>query len=279
MSGNSKRLILSAFIVFIIGGGIFITINAVKTQSFFCKYDDPYLCDFMASISGEKLKKLEGEYLESHQNIQVYRAEWKLSGDNQEMLYKDDESEQMHVLVLDDTVYLKDYSDGRWWEQPIETMKEYETQLPFEPAVFIGNLTSYFEDDNNNVYFIKEDVCGVDTCRKYALALQDNDMKKIFFYLSEKDKSLKKVEVQKDELNQELSIRGKDPKIEKPDHDVKVAKAGENIFVENFLQRTQQSKKTPDYVREFEQMRVQEEDSATVDLPEYMTEIASPAAF
>lgn len=279
MSGISKRLILSVFVVFIVGGVIFITVNVVKTQSFFCKYDDPYLCAFISTIAGGKLNKLEGQYVESHQNIQVYRADWKLSGDNQEMLYKDDVSEQMHVLVVNDTVYLKDYSDGRWWEQPIETMEEYETQLPFEPSVFIANLRTYFEGEKNNIYFIKEDVCGADTCRKYALALQDNDMKKIFFYLSEKDKSLKKVEVQKEELNQELNILGNDPKIEKPTHDVKIAKAGENIFVENFLQRSRQSKKTPDYVREFEQMRIQEEDTVPIDLPEYSNETASPTAF
>jgi len=100
-------------------------------------------------------------------------------------------------------------------------------------------------------------------------------MKKIFFYLSERDKSLKKILVEKEELTQEFMISDSSPTIEKPQHDVKVAKAGENIFVENFLQRSQQSKKTPEYVREFEQIRLQEEDTDIINLPEYS---ASPSA-
>ncbi len=277
MSGISKRLILSAFIAFIFAGVVFISIRVAKTNSVFCKYSDPYLCSFVSSVSGGSLKKLQGDYTESHQNIQVYQAEWKLSGDDQEMLYKDDVSEQMHVIMVDDKVYLKDYADGRWWEQPMEKMQEYETQLPFEPAVFIGNLKSSIE--NNNLYFIQEDVCGADNCRKYALNIQDNEMKRLFIFLSEKDRSLKRVQVQKEDLVQELRIHNEKPQIEKPKHDVKIAKAGENIFVENFLQRTQQSKKIPDYVKEFEQIRLQEEDINPINLPEYTIDQASTSAF
>ena len=277
MSGISKRLILSVFIATILVGVILITFRVVKMTSVFCKYSDPYLCSFVSNVSAGNLKKLQGDYIESHQNIQVYQAEWKLSGNDQEMLYKDDVSEQMHVIMVDDKVYLKDYADGRWWEQPIDKMQEYETKLPFEPSVFIGNLKSSIE--NSNLYIIQEDVCGADNCRKYALNLQDNEMKRIFIFLSEQDRSLKKVQVQKENLIQELRIHNVKPQIEKPTHDIKIAKAGENIFVENFLQRTQQSKKTPDYVKEFEQIRLQEEDGQSIDLPEYAVEQASSSAF
>ncbi|QQS44574.1 hypothetical protein IPM65_03170 [Candidatus Roizmanbacteria bacterium] len=278
MFGISNRLTLSAFIGFVLVSGVFITFQVAKTNSMFCKYKDPYICGFFSHITGGSLKKLQGEYVESHQNIQVYHADWKLSGDEQEMLYKDDVSEQMHVIMVDEKVYLKDYTDGRWWEQSIETLEEYETKLPFEPSVFIGNLKSYFENEDNNIYFIQEDICGADSCRKYALSLRENDVKKVYFYISEKDSTLKKVQVQTDSLHQELSILNREPKIEKPEHDVKVAKAGENIFVENFLQRTQQSRKTPDYVKEFEQIRLQEEDIDLLGLPEYVNDEATDSA-
>lgn len=275
MVENHKRLILSGFIAILIFGGAYITIRFAKTNSVFCKYEDPYLCNFMADMESGYGQKVEGNYIESHQDIQVYQVAWKLSGDDQEMLYKDAVSEQMHVIMVDKKVYLKDYSDGRWWEQPITTMNQYETQLPFEPGVFMGNLKSYFANENNNIYFIKEDVCGSDTCRNYALALQDNDTKKILFFLSEKDKSLKKIIIDTEDMIQELTIQAQDPKIAKPQNDVKIAKSGENIFVENFLQRSQQSRKTPDYVKEFENIRLMEEDSIPTGIPEYVNPTAS----
>ncbi len=270
MSFSGKRLILSVFTAGLVASVGFATVSVVRDHSLVCMYDDPVVCSFLSDVRKGRLSKLQGTYMEQHKGEEVYTVTWKRADKDQDILYKDDIEEQLHIVFVDDWVYLKDYSDGRWWEQSRDMMEQYETQLPFEPAVFISNLESYFVNDRNRIYFIQDDICGLDACRKYALTIKDAADKKILFYLSEKHGLLQKVQIDTGDLAQEITFNYEDPQIAKPDRNVKQAQKGENIFLENFIERSTTVKNTPDYIREFEQHRIESEGTDTQSGPQYL---------
>lgn len=107
----------------------------------------------------------------------------------------DGTKEIKHMITIDDTIYLKDYSDNKWWKQTIKPEEVTEEEKPEEPTDF----KEEYSKPNISYKSLGKEACGPSaeglTCFRYEQTLPENpEMKRIFWfddknYLLRKDQS------------------------------------------------------------------------------------------
>jgi len=107
-----------------------------------CQEDDIRICALMSQLQVDEATKLAGTYSEFLDTIPIYSVEWAIDGSSQELRKIEEEQETMHLIYSKDAVYLRDYTDKKWWKQQSELVEKFEIKLPFDPAIFFGNIIS-----------------------------------------------------------------------------------------------------------------------------------------
>jgi len=267
---SRKRFFVSAGILLaaVISAAYFTGI--ISTNSFACEFEDEKFCVFLKKLDSDHMVNISGKYTEDYSGNTITQVNWILNKDSQALKYYQKGKEEMSLLIFNDYIYLKDYTDGRWWQQSKKDAALFSTKLPFEPSVFFANLNTQLKDPENSITFAGQDICLVETCNLYNI--KSSDAEKITkLYLSETQGVLKKIEIVEGETVQTITIEKSEQKIERPDKDVKVAKAKDNIFLNNFLERSQMENKKPQYLQEFEKARLQVEESGDLSgAPKYV---------
>lgn len=101
----------------------------------------------------------------------------------------DGTKEKKHMITIDDTIYLKDYSDNKWWKQTIKPEKQKEEkEAPEEPKDF----KEEYSKPNLSFKALGKEACGNLTCFKYEQTIPETpDVKRIFWF-DDKDYLLRK---------------------------------------------------------------------------------------
>lgn len=134
--------------------------------------------------------------------------------------------ERKHIIIIGDTTYLKDYSDGKWWKQtlkPEETKEEEEA--PEKPKDFKEEYTK----PNLTFKSLGKEACGNLNCYKYEQTMPETpDVKRVFWF-DDKEYLLRKEQGGYGEfiVTVEYSYAGIDIKAPSPIKDVP---AGKNIY-------------------------------------------------
>jgi len=267
MSWNPNIIIIIVLLI----GGVFLGFFGYTKWTNRCQEDDARICTLLDQLVIDSSTQHHGTYTEIHKTIPLFTIEWAIEGSSQEILKKESSDETMHLIIADDAVFLKDYSDNYWWKQSVQDVDKFDITLPFDPTIFFNNLVKDIQDPQTSLSYTHQDLCGARTC--YVMTLKKDNMQITDFYIDEKSEQIQQIIISSSDIEQKILFDYEDFQIEIPHSSVKAASANQNIFFENFLQQSSIQKQKPDYIQEFEKAQQQLEQEGSPDF------IVSPTTY
>lgn len=250
---KGKVIVVGFFLIAVIFGSW-----ALKTYwSSDCQEEDLRICSLLSQLKIHNSTRLHGTYVELHNTVPIYGVEWAIDATLQEILQKEGKDENMHLIYTNDSIYLRDYLDGKWWKQSLHVVEKFDTKLPFNPTIFFHNLREDVQNLQSSLSFTRQDICGAKTCDVYTLKKKSNQTTE--FYLDEKQAQIQQIFINEGDIDQQIKFEYEDFAIEVPNTNIKIASSSQNIFFENFLQQSSIQKTKPNYIKEFEETRIQTE--------------------
>lgn len=217
-----------------------VVLGFVFKDRLFCQYDDSNLCQFVNTMP----EALAGEFL----TPQGTRIVWKWNQANQEVIQMRQGTEIFHVIHVDDTVYVKNIAEDRWWRQTREESSSYGTQLMFDPSEYFSSLKSALHSKDTEITPLGSGKTAQGSCRMYRV--KSNDQYDICV-----DRG-KLVMIQLTNALQSM-VSESEVAITAPQYGITDAPPGKNIMLDALENAT--SRSTPSYVRQFEQERIEAE--------------------
>ena len=220
-----------------------------------CVHTDKVFCDFLSKLEMSSFEDTHGSFI-SQNGEKASKVTWVLEGRNKQIQVSTDDTEAMNLIATKDTVYVKDYRDNLWWEQPRKEMEKYVFELAFDPEVFLRSFIERVGSPNLKVGQKTEFACGPDVCEEYAVS--DDDFKTVdLIGIHPKTGRLVRYAGKKDDTTVAFNIIYESESIVLPTQ-TKKAEAGQNILLDQ-LMYTPSGKKAIDldYVREFEEQMKQ----------------------
>ncbi|MDA1317292.1 MAG: hypothetical protein O3B87_04690 [bacterium] len=258
-------------VILIIMIGIFVGMYRISTwsnQYSWCANRDEYICNMLTHTRLHLPTASGGTY----ENSDHINAVWSVHEDNYELTYLVNKKEVMHIIGADETLYIYDYSDKRWWKQPIKEVEQYNVKLPFEPASYTQYITDALLDEKTIYTPIQVTNCLVSDCMQYH-GVNKNVGLDLTISISKKDNKLMGINSKKAGSSDTVTIRYDDLNtIEVPKTDIKIASSNQNILLDLIYKLQPTIETTPDYVEFIEQQRVQAEQSGEADgSPKYLS--------
>lgn len=220
-----------------------------------CVHTDKAFCDFLSKLEMSSFEDTHGSFI-SQNGEKASKVSWILEGHNKQIKVSTDDTEAMNLIATKDTVYVKDYRDNLWWEQPRKEMEKYVFELAFDPEVFLNLFIERVGSPNIKIGKKTEFTCGTDSCVEYEVS--DNDFKTVeLIGIQPETGRLVRYAGKKDDATVAFNIIYEPENIALPTQ-TKKAEAGQNILLDQ-LMYTPSGKKTTDldYVREFEEQMKQ----------------------
>lgn len=163
-----------------------------------------------AQLSGIK-DPLVRKHLVAQANARVYRVSSKSSGRGEPVSITEIQmvgsevrfhsitqvngKANQEMILIGDTTYVKDFSDGKWWKQVAKTDEKNGENRPFE-IPDIGDLKEEFTKKQEASEFksLGTESCGSLTCYKYQEVEAENKEATRTFWFDNKDFLLRKDE-------------------------------------------------------------------------------------
>lgn len=256
-----KATLSAVFILLISVASYFISTN--RNSSVFCSYKDPVLCTFLEDFERNGLYDQSGIYEETFNGRSNSIVTWSLGKNAMEIVYKNPVKEQLHYILKDNMVYLKDYEDNKWWQQPKKEADRYSNQLPFDPNILFNDIKEMILNDNLSIVQAEEDICLGEECVTYEFVNKSGQQLDTRFSVSKNSNSIRRVEIE-GEMQRVVNFFKKAKPVSAPVQNIKPAPTGTNLFLSNFLERSQEIESVPDYVVELEDALKQGTASGTV---------------
>ena len=112
-------------------------------------------------------------------------TEYQIKGEDflYRMKEEDGGKEIAQMIIIEDTTYVKDYSDSKWWKQvskPEEVMQEENVATPDEQK------QKYQNEDPTLYKSLGTEACGSLSCQKYEQTFKDSPGKRTFWFDTKK---------------------------------------------------------------------------------------------
>lgn len=204
-TGAVSPLIIVAVIAVVAIGGYFLisqkgglptpsvpTLTQRATEKDFEFIEDPILRKHMVAQANKTSYRTKtvssGSGLTTVNEVQI-----KGDNFNTRDIESDRSKEIKHMITLSDTIYLKDYSDNKWWKQTIKYEEQKEEEEAFgEPVDF----KEEYLKPNLNFKSLGKESCGPHAegliCFKYEQTLPEAPELKRIFWFDDKDYLLRK---------------------------------------------------------------------------------------
>jgi len=261
----SRDLIM--LIVMIVIFGIMYMIATWSQNHPWCVGRDKYICKALTHMKSHLGGKSQGTFTKGD----TMKVSWGIYNDTYQYTYVVNAKEVMQVIGTQDNIYIRDYSDNRWWKQPIKQVEQYSIQLPFEPQSYIQKIATILLDKKTLYTFKKVTTCQEKTCRNYHVTNKsigvdmdvsiDTKKNTLIAFEIENSGTVESVTVQYDHLTQ----------INPPTDRIKIASSTQNIFLDMLYQLQPKKNEVPYYVELIEQQRKRaEEQGDATDVPRYV---------
>lgn len=244
--------------------GVFLVVFRYQSLVHRCQEDDVRVCSLMDQLELDSSTRLHGTYTESHQSAQLFTIQWAVDKSFREIIKTEANTETMHLIYADAVVYLRDYSDDKWWKQSTNVVDTFDITLPFDPTTFFNNLVKDIQDPQNSLSYTHQDACGTKMC--YVLTMKKANAQTAQFFLDEATDQLQQIVIASSDIEQKVVLDYKEFKVKVPIENIKIASENQNIFFENFLQQSSAEKQKPKYIEEFEKVQSQIEQNGGMEL-------------
>ncbi|MCL5093834.1 MAG: hypothetical protein M1355_01775 [Patescibacteria group bacterium] len=192
--GKGKLLVIILFILAVLGvGGYFgykqvtayLAQKAILAQ---CKYKDATICRHLYNL--KEIKYMSAKSAMTDKSGKKSEYAYDMNGDRYHTIATENGKEIFNTIAIADKVYMKDYSDNKWWMS--KNNKDVEKNFDeFEPDYQVEE-----NDTKTQIaykYIGKEKVNGVN-CYKYQVSDPNNkDMTEDLIWFDTKDYLLRKM--------------------------------------------------------------------------------------
>ncbi len=213
-----------AIVVLLAGGGFFLAsksgnlpqspsipgVPAGLTLNPNCEYQDPDLCKFINNW--KQLKDYSATSSNVDEEGKKTESSIEISGEDKfKMKVSEDGKDMMEMITLGDTTYTKDYTDGKWWKQKQEKMKEEikeEYKFDFEDKPETETSRTEYKK-------VGKEACGKLQCFKYEVVESQMEGKE-YIYFDDKDYLLRKQRSEVGKVYTETEFNYNKPNISEP---------------------------------------------------------------
>lgn len=265
MSKHSYRDLILLVIMIIILGVMYI--GATWSQSRpWCVGRDENVCKMLTHIKSHLNSASQGTYKDSTMN-----AFWSIYEDTYEFTYFVNKEEVMHVIGTKDIMYVRDYTDNRWWKQSTKLVEQYNIQLPFEPQSYVQHVTNMLFNEHTTYTATQAKTCPARNCWQYKVINKKVGLEMIIS-IDKEENSLAAFEVKNAGITETVTVQYDQlDLIELPTTDIKIASSNQNIFLDMAYQADPKKNIVPDFVDSFEEQRVQSEQRGeSIGAPRYV---------
>lgn len=250
-SGISTLFVICGVIMLVIVGSIgfylfFDTNNALSIPGLgtiglnsTCSHKDPELCKFLNRAM--KADYFQGSFSGTTSTTdpagKIVKSMWEMDGKTKSrMVNYIDGSENFHMISIANTLYVKDFNDGKWWRQRQEISTENQ-QLPdnfdFEQYKKTAIEEVKTESMNSTYKQIGKEQCEKRICFQYEVISSDPTIRtgKEYIFFDDKDYILRKSRTEaEDGTITEVTYAYDAVSIHEPSP-LKEAQPGQNIFM------------------------------------------------
>lgn len=276
MSSNRQlSVIVLLLIASIIGIVILFVRNAMVTP---CNQSDKQICSFLGNYKNMGRQPMEGVYTVTNQNDEsIYTVSWIKDKESRSISAMQEEEAILDAVILKEYLYLKDYSDNKWWKQNISDAPENQSYLPFDPYQYFAELDPVLFDWQTTYTRIGEIICGSNKCIRYQVgsAKQSEDLQR-FIYINSDNFQLYGIVDANSSSAHEVTLTASEKSIYEP-KETKIPPKDKNIFLDYLVRREREREKQLEYLKEFQSQREKAEELQS-DLPKYVEESATASA-
>lgn len=223
-------------------------------RSHVCIYKDKMFCSFVKELDIRSFEGTHGSFI-SQTGEKASQVNWSLERHKKHIQVNTEGRESLNMIVIDNTVYVKDYRDGLWWKQSKKDMEQYVSELAFDPEVFLMAIIDYIDNPKSVIGKYEEVECGSNTCWEYTLS-DDGFKTKVYVGIDIQSNRLVRYAGKKEESTVAFNVIYKKKPIEAPSS-TKDAQKGQNVFMDQLISSPHEQKASDlDFVKEFsEQMK------------------------
>ncbi len=198
-----------------------------------CKYNDPDLCKYVnRTLSGDYFSKpmVMKSTTKDKTGKAVSEMSMEMEGPKKvHMVMIQGGKEFMNTVTINDTIYMKDQKDGKWWKQSLKDATPQQGQTKqFTPEEFKKDLEG---GDKTTFKKVGKETCGNLTCFKYQLIYPGLESITQYVYFDDKEYMMRKtVTITKTGETTEMTFElgGSGVTAPSPTKDVP---AGQNIYM------------------------------------------------
>lgn len=264
---SSQKLVIFLIIASLLGLS-FIFINRILNGS--CNIEDKKVCSFLQSNKKIDTTNMKGQFISKQNQAQNSELDvnWEKGQNNSHISINKQKDEILQAILSDKYVYIKDYSDGKWWREQKDVVSNSISELPFNPELYFTKLMEQLNKEDNTYTFVEETSCGQDSCYRYQVTNPTQAEKdQLFIFFDTRDYKLKSVFQVSDISTGELHVTYEDIQISEPT-DYKIVSSGRNIFMEYLDLKEKEKPKNFEYLKQFQQQRIQSEGTSTIPYKE-----------
>lgn len=253
MSSNRQ---LSVIVLLIIASLIGLSVLFVrKAFMFSCAQTDPAVCKFLENYSHMSKRPMEGLYTVMNQNDESTNIIfWQKDNNNRAISAIQEGETILEAVISEDYLYLKDYTDNKWWKQKITNTPLSESYLPFDPYRYFIELEPILFDPQTIYTFIGKAKCGDADCIRYKVTSpkSSKDLQRFIYVTSDNQISI--VVDANTSSSHEIKMSFSNKLISEP-QETKIATEDTNIFLDYVTRREKEREKKLEYLKEFQSVR------------------------
>ncbi len=213
---NNKLLPIVAVILIVVAGGIYMLVgnkgkggggvipgikNAGNQTTIECKLTDKELCRYMQSsvkMADSYKTGFTGTSVMTDKAGKKTETVWQMQDDKSSYLTKENGKEVSYMIMIGNTSYTKDMTDGKWTKFTYKTEGEEKNPFSFNPE----EMKSQFKDviketeDNTTYKALGKERCGDLNCFKYEIVNPLNEDSKQYIYFDDREYLMRKMRIE-----------------------------------------------------------------------------------
>lgn len=185
-----------------------------------CKLNDPELCRYMdksIKVADSFKTGFVGVSVTTDKSGKKMESTWEMAGDNSRFISSENGKEQSAMIVMGDTTYTKDLSDGKWTKFTFKSDKNDKKSFFNADEIKNQFKDTIKETEDKTVYkALGKEACGSLQCFKYQIIDPQFTDTKEYVYFDDREYVMRKMRTESPESTSETILEFKTVTITAP---------------------------------------------------------------
>ncbi len=168
-----------------------------------CKLNDPDLCKYMnRATSADFLKAgFSGKSVTVDAKGQKSESLWEMAGEGKSHFVTNrNGKEESNIIMIDGAMYMKDYTDNKWFKYPASQSNEGKSGFSVEEMKKNMKIDTKEIEDKTTYEKVGKEPCGSLTCVKYKVMTPFGNTTMVqYMFIDTKEYLLRKMRVENEE--------------------------------------------------------------------------------